>query len=179
MKRFVFLFGLSLVVASADANISTTGNVTYTINGVVSKSNVLKSGQTVAYISGNGKLIVVDGRIKKILSKPTHTPYTATTKESMIAGIYVYFSKTDTNTIPNSTRGLRDCKVIDHKGIEIPPEVSFIDYERDDKLLAVYTIDDNGEMILQEGGNIVSAKSGDKLVLRDKEGAFVNSYCVK
>jgi hypothetical protein len=181
MKRLVFLFGLSLAVASADATISTIGDVTYTIDGTDSKSSLLESGQTVAYKSGTGKLIVKenDGKMEKILSKPTHTPYTATRKQSMFAGIDTYFSKTDTRYSTNSTRGLGNCKAIGHKGIEISPEVSFIEYERDDKVAAVYAIDDNGEKILQEGSDIASAKSGDKLILKDKDGAFVSSYCVK
>jgi len=181
VKKNILLFGLLVGMSFGDAKINVNGNVTYMIDGVISNAKILKSGQTLTYTKGNGFINIVDNvnNNKRQISKKYNSPFTAMNKLSWIAKVFSFFVTSEVRTSSTVIRTIGDCEVIaDNSEIKLAQDVVTIDYLRDDKIIAVYSVENN-ETNLSRGEEVSYTQNGDEMKLRNKNTSLLKSYCVK
>lgn len=181
MKKNVLLFGLLVSMSFGDATISVNGRVTYMIDGVLSNSQILKSGQTLTYNKGDGIINIVDNvnNNKRQISKKYNSSFTAMNKISWIAKVFSFFVTSEVRTSSTVVRGINDCEEIsDNSQIKLAQDVVSIDYIRDGEIIAVYTVK-NEVVNLSKGEEVSYTENGDKMKLRNKNTSLLKSYCVK
>lgn len=158
------------VLAMADADIKTKGDVVYSIDGAQTTTTSAKEGSVIEYKSGNGKLSIKDSVTNKSIAlRKAGDKYIAASEQNALGKLKSYFTVAKIESKGAFTRGDEYCAKInlENDALPITPDVKFIRYYQDDKLVANYEVVDNNIKALSQ--NSLKNKNGDIIRLLDKD----------
>jgi len=181
VKKNILLFGLLVSMSFGDATINIVGNATYAIDGRVSNSKILESGQTLTYRNGNGTIKIIDANKNEIvLPSKKSKSYMAVKPNGFISSLLAWFFVSKVNFFFNGTKGSNGCEEIEMNQIIISEDVNFVEYYQKDNYepIAIYHVKNN-KLKLIKGKNVTQPQRGDILKLKDKDDALLVCYSVK
>ena len=168
------------VLAMADADIKTKGDVVYSIDGAQSTATKAKEGSVIEYKSGDGKLSIKDDVANKsIILKSQNQKYQVAKSTSIFSfnGIKAYFAKVETDNKGAFTRADGKCETLNIKKgtLTLTQDVKFIRYYQNNDLITEFQVE-NSKIAKQDKVNI-KPKKGDIVRLLDKDG--YDLYCLE
>ena len=170
MKKVMLLTLSTLTLAFADAQIKASEGVKYSIDGKESTEIIAKEGSAIEYKSGDGKLSIKDSVTNKSIAlRKAGDKYIAASEQNALGELKLYFIVAKMENKGAFTRGDEYCAKIniENDALPITPDVKFIRYYQDDKLVANYEVVDNNIKALSQ--NSLKNKNGDIIRLLDKD----------
>ena len=160
----------TLTLAFADAQIKASEGVKYSIDGKESTEIIAKEGSAIEYKSGEGKLSIKDSVTNKSIAlRKAGDKYIVASEQNALGELKSYFIVAKMENKGAFTRGDEYCAKInlENDALPITPDVKFIRYYQDDKLVANYEVVDNNIKALSQ--NSLKNKNGDIIRLLDKD----------
>lgn len=170
MKKVMLLTLSTLTLAFADAQIKASEGVKYSIDGKESTEIIAKEGSVIEYKSGDDKLSIKDSVTNKSIAlRKAGDKYIAASEQNALGKLKSYFTVAKIESKGAFTRGNEYCAKINlvNDALSITPDVKFIRYYQDDKLVSEYEV--LGGEIKALSQNSLKNKKGDIIRLLDKD----------